>query len=295
MKKIVLLLFFIGLFGFLIACSNKEMAEEIKTEEANDSIYSAEEEKSSSEKLEADKPVDDSVVTSETTTERMIIHKAIIKANVKELEKAQNNIEQKVKKYGGYIVDSNVYQEDDLSSSGNMIVRIPEHYFETFLSEAEGEASKVIERNVTGQDVTEQFVDLTSRIKSKRVVEERLLAFMKNAEKTEDLLKISSDLANVQEEIEVLVGKVNYLENQTSFSTIEIALYENRVIVPDIENKDLNTWEKTKKQFITSTNVILTAGSGIIVFFIGNLPVLLILFVITFVVYWTIKRNRIEK
>lgn len=296
MKKIVLLLFFIGLFGFLIACSNKEMVEEIKTEEANDSaIYSVEEEKSSSEKLEEDKPVDDSVVTSETTTERMIIHKANIKANVKELAKAQNNIEQKVKKYGGYIVGSNVYQEDDLSSSGNMIVRIPEHYFETFLSEAEGEASKVIERNVTGQDVTEQFVDLTSRIKSKRVVEERLLTFMENAEKTEDLLKISSDLANVQEEIEVLVGKVNYLENQTSFSTIEIALYENRVIVPEIENKDLNTWEKTKKQFVTSTNAILTAGSGIIVFFIGNLPVLLILCVITFAVYWTIKRKRIEK
>ncbi|MDF2067690.1 DUF4349 domain-containing protein [Bacillus sp. Cr_A10] len=296
MKKIVLLLFFIGLFGFLIACSNKEMAEEIKTEEANDSaIYSVKEEKSSLEVVEEDKPVDDSEVISETSTERMIIHKAIIKANVKELAKAQNNIEQKVKKYGGYIVSSDVYQEDDLSSSGNMIVRIPEHYFETFLSEAEGEASKVIERNVTGQDVTEQFVDLTSRIKSKRVVEERLLTFMENAEKTEDLLKISSDLANVQEEIEVLVGKVNYLENQTSFSTIEIALYEKRVIVPEIENKDLNTWEKTKKQFVTSTNVILTAGSGVIVFFIGNLPVLLILCVITFAVYWTIKRKRIEK
>ena len=80
----------------------------------------------------------------------MIIHNATIRTNVKELAKAQSNIEQKVKKYGGYIVESNVYKEDDQTSSGHMIVRIPEKHFETFLSDAEGEASKVLERNVTG-------------------------------------------------------------------------------------------------------------------------------------------------
>ena len=211
---------------------------------------------------------------------------------MKELARAQNNIEQKVKKYGGYIVESNVYKVDDQTSSGTMVVRIPEKHFETFLTDAEEVASKVLERNVTGQDVTEQYVDLSSRIKSKRAVEERLLAFMKNAEKTEDLLKISSDLAKVQEEIEVMVGKMKYLENQTSFSTIELNMYENRVIIPEIDNKDLNTWDKTKKQLVMSTNALLAAGSGIIVFFIGNLPVLLILGVLAFAVYWFIKRKK---
>ncbi|MBW9235445.1 DUF4349 domain-containing protein, partial [Leptospira santarosai] len=101
-----------------------------------------------------------------------------------------------------------------------------EENFEKFLLEAEGEAAKVLERNVTGQDVTEQYVDLESRVRSKRAVEERLLDFMSKAQKTEDLLKISEDLAQVQEEIEVMVGKMKYLENQTSFSTIEISMYE---------------------------------------------------------------------
>ena len=118
---------------------------------------------------------------------------------------------------------------------------------------------------------------------------------MKGAEKTEDLLKISSDLAKVQEEIEVIVGKMKYLENQTSFSTIELTMIENRVIIPGIENNDLNTWEKTKKQFVTSTNALLATGSAIVVFFIGNLPVFLILGVIAFAVYWMIKRRRFEQ
>ena len=236
--------------------------------------------------------------SSETKTEapvvasdRMIIHQASLSVNVKELDKAQSNIEKKVDQYGGYIVESNVYQEDDQTSSGRMIVRIPEKNFEKFLLDAEGVAAEVLERNVTGQDVTEQYVDLESRVKSKRAVEERLLDFMSKAQKTEDLLKISADLSEVQEEIEVMVGKMKYLENQTSFSTIELSMYENRVVVPEIESKELNTWEKTKKQLATSTNSLLSAGSALIVFFVGNLPVLLLLGAIGFIVFWIIKRR----
>lgn len=262
------------------------------TEEmANDSADYSDGVESKKEEL----PKEESASTSsEMTSERMIIHQAFIKTNVKELSKAQSNIEQKVKKYGGYIVESNVYQEDDLTSSGRMVVRVPEKHFEDFLTDAEGEASKVLERNVTGQDVTEQYVDLTSRVKSKRVVEERLLTFMSNAQKTEDLLKISKDLAQVQEEIEVLVGKLKYLENQTSFSTIELTMFESRVIVPEIDSNEWNTWEKTKKQFVKSINGLFTVGSTIIVLFIGNLPVLLVLAVLAFGVYWAIKRKRVE-
>jgi hypothetical protein len=134
-------------------------------------------------------------------------------------------------------------------------------------------------------------VDLESRVKSKRAVEERLLDFMSKAQKTDDLLKISADLAKVQEEIEVMVGKMKYLENQTSFSTIELLMVENRVVVPEIESKELNTWEKTKKQLATSTNSLLATGSALVVFFLGNLPVLLILGVIGYMVFWIIKRR----
>ena len=293
MKKMLFYFLLLALFGLLLgACSAMEEKSSVsEMDMANDSASYAEKEESlqtEAEEISGEAP-------AETNNQRMIIHNAIIRTNVKELAKAQSNIEQKVKEYGGYIVESNVYKEDDQTSSGHMIVRIPEKHFNTFLNEAEEEASKVLERHVTGQDVTEQYVDLSSRLKSKRVVEERLITFMEGAEKTEDLLKISSDLATVQEEIEVILGKMKYLENQVSFSTIELTMIENRVIIPGIENNDLNTWEKTKKQFVTSTNGLLAAGSAIVVFFIGNLPVFLILGVIAFVVYWIIKRRRLDQ
>lgn len=294
LKKAWLLLVTISLFVILTACSSsdEELAKMSTEDRASDS---AEFETKEEQSVDAEREQESVAEETAAPSTRMIIHQARISTNVKDLKKAQHNMEQRVKDYGGYIVESNVYLESDETSSGKMIVRIPEKHFETFLSEAELEASKVLEKNVTGQDVTEQYVDLSSRVKSKRAVEERLLAFMKDAEKTEDLLKISSDLAKVQEEIEVLVGKIKYLENQTSFSTIELTMFENRVIIPEIENKDLNTWEKTKKQFITSTNALLSIGSGIIVFIVGNLPVLILVTIITVAVFWIIKKRKIKE
>lgn len=174
--------------------------------------------------------------------------------------------------------------------SGSIKLRIPQTHFQNFLHDAEGQAAEVIQRDITGQDVTEKYVDLGSRLKSKRVVEERLISFMNSAQKTEDLLKISTDLAAVQEEIETIEGKMKYLENQTALSTINITLYENKVVVPEIEKDNLNTWEKTKKQFIKSTNVLLAAISGLVVFLIGNLPIFIILLIIGILIFLFIRR-----
>lgn len=302
MRKRILYLLLTGLLVLLAACSASEQESSFEQNKAMD--YAEE----TSNDVAVGDAKQESVLEDKTSTsgeesetpqidtERMIIHNAKLSVNVKELDKAQSNIEKKVDEFGGYIVESNVYQEDDQTSSGKMIVRIPEKNFEKFLLEAEGEAAKILERNVTGQDVTEQYVDLESRVKSKRAVEARLLEFMSNAQKTDDLLKISDDLATIQEEIEVMVGKMKYLKNQTSFSTIELNMYESRVVVPEIESKELNTWEKTKKQLATSTNSLLATGSALIVFFVGNLPVLLILGAIGYIVYLIIRRRlRLEK
>ena len=282
---ILLLSFFIGL---MTACSS------------NDSIGNAKMDSAvRSDEVGVKKELDNSMVegladegSEMIATNRMIIHKAQLQLNVKSFEKARVSIEKKVSEYGGYIVESNVYRENEKSVNGRMTVRIPEEYFQTFLTDAEGEAADILERIVTGEDITEQYVDLESRMKSKRVVEERLLEFMGNAEKTEDLLKISSDLAGVQEEIEIIVGQMNYLENQTSYSTIEITMYENQVIVPGVDGKKLDTWAKTKKQLASSTNFLLATGSGLVVFVIGNLPITILLVFVGAGTYFFVKKKR---
>ncbi|MEB2626887.1 DUF4349 domain-containing protein [Peribacillus frigoritolerans] len=282
-RKTMMLMF--SLFLLLAGCSSNEK---------DDSASESQDEKAESKmdaSISGNKVQEEAAEKEGMTDERKVIHQAQLELKVKNLEKAQMKIENKVAEYGGYVVESNVYREDEELVEGTITVRVPEAHFQVFLTDSEGEASEVVGRNVTGQDVTEQYVDLKARLKSKRAVEERLLAFMKDAEKTEDLLKISSDLAVVQEEIEQLTGQIKYLENQTSYSTVTITLSQDRIVVPGIDNKELNTWERTKKQLATSANLLLKAGSGIIVFIIGNLPILIILGGAGAVVHWVIKRR----
>ncbi|MEK4014093.1 DUF4349 domain-containing protein [Peribacillus sp. FSL M8-0224] len=282
-RKTMMLMF--SLFLLLAGCSSNEK---------DDSPSESQDEKAESKmdaSISGNKVQEEAAEKEGMTDERKVIHQAQLELKVKNLEKAQMKIENKVSEYGGYVVESNVYREDEELVEGTITVRVPEAHFQDFLTDSEGEASEVVGRSVTGQDVTEQYVDLKARLKSKRAVEERLLAFMKDAEKTEDLLKISSDLAVVQEEIEQLTGQIKYLENQTSYSTVTITLSQDRIVVPGIDNKELNTWERTKKQLATSANLLLKAGSGIIVFIIGNLPILIILGGAGAVVHWVIKRR----
>ncbi|MDF2788837.1 MAG: hypothetical protein K0S80_1935 [Neobacillus sp.] len=295
MKKVIGLIAFLSLIFFLAACSASSKSEESKMSSDSsagiDSGKSAIEEKSQVS-FDNNAKQEKAAQTDMVVPNQMVIYQADLQLRVKKFEETLQNIEEQVSKYGGYISESNVSKDGVEQVSGQITVRIPQKNFQVFLHDAEGQAAEVLQRNLTGTDVTEEYVDLDSRLKSKRVVEERLTSFMQSAQKTEDLLKISADLAAVQEEIETILGRMKYLENQTSLSTVHIALYENKVIVPNLEDDDLNTWDKTKKQFMKSTNMLLAAISGLIVFIVGNIPILVIVAGASVFIYLYIKKMR---
>ncbi|MEK5393231.1 DUF4349 domain-containing protein [Margalitia sp. FSL K6-0131] len=199
-------------------------------------------------------------------------------------------------KWGGYIVDQRLYEDTKERQEGYLTVRVPQAQFQIFLSKVKLLGIKVENQSVSGQDVTEEYVDLQSRLKSKKLTEKRLTQFMNEAKDTKTLLEISNELSKVQEEIETLEGKIKYLDNQVDFSTVTINLAENKVVVPGLENNQLNTWEKTKKQFMKSINFLVSFLSWLIVFVIGNLPVIVLLGLIGFIVFliWKYRRKKIE-
>ncbi|CRK80654.1 hypothetical protein BN000_00542 [Neobacillus massiliamazoniensis] len=293
MKKLIFvfpILIFCSIL-FLFGCSSNSKSDGAKMSDLRNTADSAKSEKSvaiSSDSTKNDKKTAEKI----DVPHQKVIYQADLQLRVKNFEKTVQNLEEKVNHFGGYIAESDVTKEGKEQLRGRMKIRIPQTNFQDFLHEAQGQATEVIQRNITGQDVTEEYVDLESRLKSKTVVAERLTSFMKSAEKTEDLLKISKDLASVQEEIETIEGRMKFLDNQTSLSTITITLYENKVIIPEIDNDKLNTWEKTKKQFMKSVNILLVALSDLTVFLFGNLPILIILLLFGLAIFLTIKKIR---
>ncbi|WP_188454840.1 DUF4349 domain-containing protein [Virgibacillus oceani] len=302
MKKCFLLICILGLGVLLAACSNQSESSEsndkaaLSTEDhaiGDEAEFSAEVEQAESSQNDGSVQQKDTKVDEAADIDRKIIYTANLSIEVKDYQKALDTIQNQATDRGGYIVESNMYEDAEYgSTNGHITVRIPQDQFRDFIALVEKGSSKVLESSVSGQDVTEEFVDLEARLKSKRVVEKRLLSFMEQAEKTEDLLTISEDLANVQEEIEEITGRMKYLQNKTDLATVTIQIQENNVSISGMSKDDLNTWDQIKQQFLKSINFLITALSGLLVFFVGNLPIFILLGVIGIAVLVVIKKRR---
>jgi hypothetical protein len=224
-------------------------------------------------------------------SERQVVYEGFMTIETKQLSQTKNNIELLVSQLGGYVIQSSLYDYGEANRTSTLQVRVPANDFQKFLMKVEEFSGKVIERNVRGQDVTEEYTDLEARLKAKHIVEKRLLSFLDSAKKTEDLLRISNDLARVQQEIEQIKGRINYLKNHVDYATVTIHINEKKVIVPEITNDELNIIERSKKAFINSVNGILTLGSLFIVSLVGFAPYLLVIIIpLVFILTRLLKR-----
>src|SRR5699024_7758254 len=94
----------------------------------------------------------------------------------------------------------------------------------------------------------------------------------------------------VQEEIEALKGQINYLDDKSDLATDSIYMQEENVALSGTGEGKLNTWEKTKQQLMKSINFLITALSGIFIYIVMNLPVFILLGLISYIIYLIIRR-----
>ena len=119
---------------------------------------------------------------------------------------------------GGFIVTSDLKQNDGgtqgrASQTVTVIARIPASRFETALSQIHSFGGRVINEKVSGQDVSEEYLDLEARLRTKKALEAQFLEIMKQARKVSDALEVQSQLGEVRTEIERLEGRRRFLEN----------------------------------------------------------------------------------
>ena len=151
---------------------------------------------------------------------RVIVHTAYVALVVGEIAGTVDWIASLAQALGGWVVSS------DRTSlhNGAISIRIPAASLEDALSQLEGFAVEVESRTVTSQDVTDQYVDFQSRLVSMRATEGRLLSFLEKATDVEDALDVHQELASLQVQIEEIQGRLNFLEQTSAYSLIDVSL-----------------------------------------------------------------------
>lgn len=165
--------------------------------------------------------------------ERKIIRNADLSLESEEPEVAQQKITSIAETNGGFVIESTQRGSDSTSTKRDtvtMSIRVPSEKFNESLDEIRKTASRVVVETVSGQDVTEEFIDIEARLKAKKALEEQFLAIMKRSNSVEDALNVQREISDVRSEIEQIEGRKRFLENQSSLSTIKVSLQTPKVI-----------------------------------------------------------------
>ncbi|HEY3403666.1 MAG TPA: DUF4349 domain-containing protein [Ohtaekwangia sp.] len=145
---------------------------------------------------------------------------------VDNVKKSTEAIEAAVKKYPAYISASNLHLENPILEN-NITIRVQSEYFQDLLKDIDQQARFVNFRDVKTEDVAKEFVDLESRLKTKREVEERYMEILrKKAGTIEELLNAEQQIGELHEEIEATISRINYLKDQVSYSTLNLEFYQ---------------------------------------------------------------------
>lgn len=169
-------------------------------------------------------------VQAETTAEaadRKIIRNADITIEVASTSEAQHRVTSIAEANGGFVVTSEAKQRQSVDPAQRitdfkLVVRVPANQFGVALDEIKKLATNVPEEKATGQDVTEEFIDLEARIKTQKALETQFLGIMRQANKVEDALEVQRQIAEVRTEIESLEGRKRFIENRSSLATITV-------------------------------------------------------------------------
>jgi len=208
--------------------------------------------------------------------ERKIISTASLSMEVKSVQATFNEITRIVQASGGFISSSSTYDAAG-RKSGDMTVRVPQKNFYSTIEQVEA-LGTVKSKQISGQDVTEEFIDLSARLDNLKKQESRLQEILKTATTVKDVLEVEKELERVRGEIERLTGRLNYLNQSVEMSTISVSASEPAPIA----GEGLGITDALKE----AVRGFIESVKGIIIFIGYILPIAVFIAVVIAVVLW---------
>ena len=213
-------------------------------------------EASTSESAAVSKDLSQQQEAEEIKSEQKLIKNGSVHFETKSVTESQKEITNLVKQYNGYLSDQ---QQNDYNDRVSYTVqaRLPSANFDDFFQSVVDHAHRIESQNITVEDVTQEFIDVESRIKTKKELEQRYTQLLTKADSVEDILKIEREIGALRSDIESMEGRLQYLKDQTRYSTIDISFYQTNT-------KDFGFFSKFTQAFATGWQALLSFIIGLV-------------------------------
>lgn len=228
---------------------------------------------------------------------RKVIQTASLKITVKDTAAVLDAVQSLAKALGGYVVTSSAWRETE-QLRAQVTLRVPADQLQTALQRIRAQAIKVDSESISGEDVTQEYTDIESRLRNLRATEKELLELLTTARektgKAEDVLAIFRELTQIREQIEMLQGRQQYLDTMTAMATISVDIWPEPLEKPIVEPgwKPLKTLRDAFRA-LTQTGQVLV--DGIIWLIVYGVPVLAALAAPVVIIVWAVRRSRRRK
>lgn len=156
--------------------------------------------------------------------QRKLIKTAFLTYEVEDLNLTTQKVHNSLDKYNGYLSSENEFSTYD-KINVTMSLRVPTEDFESFMDEVTNGIGTFDNKDISTVDVTEEFIDVKARIKTKKEVEVQYVKLLDKANSIGEIMEIERHLGEIRQEIEAAEGRLKYLQNSTSYSTISLTYY----------------------------------------------------------------------
>lgn len=175
--------------------------------------------------------------------QRIVIKNADLAIVVSDVNGRMKDIQVMAEQMGGFVVSSNLYKSYTNNNievpEAQIVIRVPSEKLDDALAQIKKDAVDVQNENVSGQDVTSEYVDLQSRLKNLETAEAQLNDILKKAADTTDVVNIFNQLVSYREQIEVIKGQIKYYDESASLSAITVRIIAEETVQPIVIGK----WE----------------------------------------------------
>ena len=227
-----------------------------------------------------------------TQDKRMIIRSGTMSIEAEIYGDTEAKVKQIVNGLNGYVTNSSSQLNPSGKKQGTITIRVAADKFDVMVDEL-SKIGKVMNQNINGRDVTEEFMDSEARLKTQRELESRLLTLL--AEKTANLtsvVEVEQKLAQVRENIEKTEGRMRFLKDQASYSTLTVSVFEPAMLNTSSGGEFFyEIGQGVKKGLSGFTSVV----SGIITFIIALSPILAIAGIILYFVIRIFRKRKLAK
>jgi len=170
--------------------------------------------------------------------DRMIVRTAQVSLVVADTAGSFDKLTTLVESLGGYVNDSKRWRDGE-QQRATLVIRVPADRLTSVLAAIRKVALRVQSENVSGEDVTQEFVDLESRVRNLEAAEIEMRQLMttvrERSKKADDILEVYAKLTELRGEIEQAKGRMRYLSQMSSYSTISVELIPDAAAKPVVE------------------------------------------------------------